>query len=145
MADRVGHKRSLTASIIMMVAAIGWMFLASSQIQFFMIGALAGFAMAGVQSVSRSMVGIATPQGRSAEFYGFFSVAGRTSSFIGPAVYGWVAAEAARGQAVDLAEKAGQRLAVLSIAVFLLVGLGLLMLVNEVRARRAAETAPSEL
>jgi len=150
MADRVGHKRSLTASIIMMVAAIGWMFLASWQIQFFMIGALAGFAMAGVQSVSRSMVGIATPQGRSAEFYGFFSVAGRTSSFIGPAVYGWVAAEAAlwytaRGQAVDQAEKPGQRLAVLSIAVFLLVGLGLLMLVNEVRARRAAETAPSEL
>lgn len=74
-------------------------------------------------------------------------MAGRTSSFIGPAVYGWVAAEAAlwyetQGQSVTLAEQSGQRLAILSIAAFLLAGLVLLWLVNEAQARQAAE--PSE-
>ena len=89
------------------------------------------------------MVGALSPKGRSAEFYGFFAVAGRTSSFIGPTVYGWVAAEAAlwyqaKGQSIRLAEQSGQRLAVLSIAVFLVVGLVLLWFVDEVKGRTAA-------
>ncbi|MBU0703985.1 MAG: MFS transporter, partial [Chloroflexi bacterium] len=74
---------------------------------------------------------------------------GRTSSFIGPAVYGWIAAEAAlwyqaQGQAVALAEQSGQRLAILSIGVFLLVGLILLRFVNEGQAREAARQATGE-
>ncbi|MFQ5576925.1 MAG: MFS transporter, partial [Anaerolineae bacterium] len=110
---------------------------------FFLIGAVAGIAMAGIQSVSRTMVAMFAPAGQSAEFYGFFAVAGRTSSFIGPAVYGWLAAEAAlwyqaRGQAVALAEQSGQRAAILSIAVFLLAGLAMLLFVNEQKARRIA-------
>jgi len=35
------------------------------------------------------------PIGRSAEFYGFFAVAGRTSSFIDPTVFGVIAARMA--------------------------------------------------
>jgi len=120
-----------------------WLRFNQTQTGFFIIGAVAGFAMAGVQSVSRTMVAMFSPPGQSAEFYGFFAVAGRTSSFIGPAVYGWVAAEAAlwyqaQGQAVALAEQSGQRLAILSIGVFLLVGLALLWFVNESKARESA-------
>ena len=90
-----------------------------------------------------------SPPGQSAEFYGFFAVTGRTSSFIGPAVYGWVAAEAAlwyqaQGQAVALAEQSGQRLAILSIGVFLLVGLAMLWFVDESKAREAATQAAGE-
>jgi UMF1 family MFS transporter len=101
--------------------------------------------MAGVQSVSRTMVAMFAPPGRSAGFYGFFAMAGRTSSFIGPAVFGWLAAEAtlwlqAQGQAAALAEQAGHRVAILSIAAFLIVGLALLWFVNEQRARAAART-----
>lgn len=89
------------------------------------------------------MVAMFSPPGQSAEFYGFFAVAGRTSSFIGPTVYGFIAAEAAlwyeaQGQAIDLAEQSGQRLAILSIAVFFAVGLALLYFVNEEKARHAA-------
>ena len=109
---------------------------------FFLIGAVAGFALTGVQSVSRTMVSILSPSGHSAEFYGFFAVAGRTSSFIGPAFYGWLAAEAAlwyqaQGQGVLLAEQSGQRLAILSIIAFLLIGLVLLLFVNETKGRAA--------
>jgi UMF1 family MFS transporter len=102
--------------------------------------------MAGTQSVSRTMVGMFAPPGKGAEFYGFFAMAGRTSSFIGPTVYGIIAAEAAlwyleNGQSETLAEQSGQRLAILSIALFFVVGLGLLMLVNESKARASAAEA----
>ena len=138
--DRIGGKRSLVISILMMIGVVIWLYLNQSLTGFFIIGAFAGFAMAGVQSVSRTMVAMFSPPGQAAEFYGFFAVAGRTSSFIGPAVYGWLAAEAALwyqregGQTVALAEQSGQRLAILSIAAFLLVGMLLLSMVNEKKA-----------
>ena len=141
--DRIGGKRTLALSILMMIGVVLWLYLNQTKTGFFIVGAFAGLAMAGVQSVSRTMVAMFSPPGQSAEFYGFFSVTGRTSSFIGPAVYGWVAAEAAlwyqaHGQTVTLAEQGGQRLAILSIALFLLIGLGLLVFVDEGKARKAA-------
>ncbi len=144
--DRFGGKRALIVSILLMVVAIVLMFFATTSLFFFFVGALAGFAMAGMQSVSRTMVGVLSPVGQSAEFYGFFAVAGRTSSFIGPAVYGGVAYRVAKwyeampGWTAVTAEQAGQRAAILSIGVFLLVGLAVLTSVNERRARTAYRT-----
>ncbi len=141
--DRLGGKRSLIISILLMIVVVFALYFNQTQTGYFMIGAVAGFAMAGTQSVSRTMVGMFSPPGKSAEFYGFFAVAGRTSSFIGPTVYGIVAAEAAlwymsQGQNEVLAEQSGQRLAILSIALFFVIGLGLLLWVNEGKARNAA-------
>lgn len=89
--DKVGYKRSLIYAILGMAAAVIWMLFNNSITGFFIIGALAGFALTGVQSVSRAMVGMFAPKGQSAEFFGLFSVVGRTSSFIGPTVYGFLA------------------------------------------------------
>ncbi|MBK7917483.1 MAG: MFS transporter [Chloroflexi bacterium] len=141
--DRMGGKPSLIVSLLMMMGVVFALYFAQTRTAFFIIGAVAGVAMAGAQSVSRTMVAVFAPPGQGAEFYGFFAVAGRTSSFIGPAVYGWIAAEmalyyAAQGQSVVLAEQSGQRMAILSIAVFLLVGLILLLFVNEKKARATA-------
>jgi UMF1 family MFS transporter len=149
--DRYGGKRSLIIAILMMIGVVTWMYFNQSQLGFYLIGAVAGFAMAGAQSVSRTMVAMFSPPGQAAEFYGFFAVAGRTSSFIGPTVYGFVAAEAAlwyerQGQVATLAEQSGQRLAILSMIAFFLVGLLLLLLVNEAKARRAVgQSAPPDL
>jgi len=135
-ADRVTAKRALVISMVLMLAAVIWMYFNYSLTGFYLIGGLAGFALTGVQSVSRAMVGKLAPDGKSAEFYGFFAVAGRTSSFIGPTVYGWLAAEAAlwyeaQGLSTLAAEQSGQRIALLSIIAFLLVGMVLLLSVNE--------------
>lgn len=89
--DKVGYKRSLIYAILGMAAAVIWMLFNNSITGFFIIGALAGFALTGVQSVSRAVVGMFAPKGQSAEFFGLFSVVGRTSSFIGPTVYGFLA------------------------------------------------------
>ena len=141
--DRIGGKRSLVLSLLMMIGVVFWLYFNQTQVGYFLIGAVAGFAMAGAQSVSRTAVALFSPPAQITEFYGFFAVAGRTSSFIGPAVYGWIAAEAAlsfqaQGQSAITAEQSGQRLAILSIAVFIFAGLLLLLWVNEKRAREAA-------
>lgn len=141
--DRIGGKRALNLAIAMLIVIVLVLFFIRTQTEYFIAGAFAGFAMAGTQSVSRTMVAMFAPLGKSAEFYGFFAMAGRTSSFIGPGVFGWLAAEAAlwfqaQGQSVALAEQAGHRVAILSIAAFLLAGLVLLWFVNEQRAREAA-------
>lgn len=150
-ADRLSGKISLVIFILMMIGAVIGLFVNNSVTGFFIIGGVAGLALSSVQAVSRAMVGILAPQGRSAEFFGFFAVAGRTSSFIGPTIYGIVAAEAAiRFQAqgaqakflwfkalengAPLAEQLGQRMAILPVILFLVVGLVLLLFVKDQRA-----------
>jgi UMF1 family MFS transporter len=144
--DRMGGKPSLVVALIMMIGVVIWLYFNQTLTGFFVIGGAAGIAMAGAQSVSRTMVAMFAPPGQSAEFYGFFAFAGRTSSFIGPLVYSFIAAEAAlwyqrQGQAAITAEQTGQRLAILSIAAFVLVGLILLAFVDEKKAWAAATQA----
>ena len=141
--EKTGFKQALIYSILMMIAAIVWMMFNTTLTGYFIIGALAGFALTGVQSLSRTITGLFAPQNKATEFFGFFAVAGRSSSFIGPTIYGIVAFRAAmffegRGMGTLLAEQAGQRAAILSIAIFLVVGLLILVSVDEKSARKVA-------
>jgi len=143
LADRLGARTALLMSLALMIASVLWMYFNNSVVVFYVIGGIAGFALTAVQSVSRTMVGMLAPEGRSAEFYGFFAVAGRTSSFIGPTIYGLVASRVAlwlqsSGRAAVIAEQTGQRVAVLSIAAFLVLGTLLLLRVNEKAGRAVA-------
>jgi UMF1 family MFS transporter len=146
LASDFGSKQALTSSLLLMVVPVFWLIFSHSRLEFYFIGGLAGFALTGVQSVSRTMVGMLSPPDRSAEFYGFFAVTGRTSSFIGPTIFGLLAAEATEWYqrttqlAPAAAEQAGHRLALVSILVFLLVGLVLLLLVDEEHGRQAARS-----
>lgn len=143
LADRIGPKKSLIISLIAMIAAVTAMLFNKTLTGYFIIASFAGFALTGVQSVSRAIIGLFSPAGQSAEFYGFFAVAGRTSSFIGPTLYGILAAEVAqmyvsRGMDVVLAEQSGQRAALFSVLAFLIVGFIALLVVNERRAKEDA-------
>lgn len=144
LADDFGGKRSLILSVLLTIAPVIWLYFSYSRLEFYIIGGLAGFALTGVQSVSRSVVGMFSPPAKSAEFYGFFAVTGRTSSFIGPTVFGMLAAWSTERytrvhqMAEMAAEQAGHRIALFSIVAFLLVGLVLLLLVDEEKGRAAA-------
>jgi UMF1 family MFS transporter len=148
--ERAGFMRALIASLVLMIAAVAWMFFNSTLVGFFVIASIAGFALTGVQVVTRTMTAVFAPKGQSAEFYSFFAIAGRTSSFIGPTVYGFLATGVAlrleaQGMGTLLAEQAGQRAGIISIAVFLFTGLAVLLSVKEKRARQAAlEYAPAD-
>jgi UMF1 family MFS transporter len=148
-ANDFGGKRSLIVSLLLTAVPVIWLYFTRSRLAFYFIGALAGFALTGVQSVSRTLVGMFSPPGKSAEFYGFFAVVGRTSSFIGPTVFGvlahWATQQAeAQGLITQLAEQQGHRVALFSIIAFLVVGFVLLLVVNERRARAAALVAGEE-
>lgn len=155
MADRFSGKVSLVTFLILMLASVVGLFADESVTGFYILGGVAGLALSSVQAVSRAMVGLLAPPGQSAEFYGFFAVAGRTSSFIGPTIYGFVAAEAAlwfeaQGEKASFlwfeyleggapyAEQLGQRVALLPVMVFLIVGLVMLLFVDE-KSTRSAE------
>jgi UMF1 family MFS transporter len=142
--EKAGFKKALMISLVLMLGCIILMLFNKSLVGYFIITSLAGFALTGVQAVSRTMTGYFAPEGQSAEFYSFESVAGRTSSFIGPTVYGLLAGGIAiwlekQGTATLVAEQTGQRAGILSIAVFLIIGMIVLTTVNEKRARQAAE------
>ncbi len=143
LADRMSAKRALLLSVAIMIGTVFWMIENSSDTLFFVIGGMAGFAMAGLQSVSRTMVAKLCPKDRATEFFGLFAVAGRSSSFIGPAIFGWVAADiAAEYMSANMgaleAEQLGLRLASYIIIGFLVVGGAVLMFVNEQRGVEAA-------
>ena len=155
MADRWSGKASLIIFLMLMIGSVVGLFVVESVAGFYVVGGIAGLALSSVQAVSRAMVGALAPPGRSAEFYGFFAVAGRTSSFIGPTIYGIVAAEAAiffeaQGEGASFlwfkflegggpfAEQLGQRVAILPVILFLIVGTILLLGVNENKARKMA-------
>ena len=94
--------------------------------------------------ISRTMTGLFAPEAKSAEFFGFFAVAGQSLAFVGPVTFGTLAAWlATRFQKSGLdalhAEQNGTRAALVMIAIFLVVGLIILLFVNEKRARQVAE------
>lgn len=139
-------KIALNISLTLMIGCVIWLYFAQSVMVFYIIGGVAGFALTGVQSVSRTLVGVMAPEGKSAEFYGFFSVAGRTSSFIGPTIFGFVVAAATNNFIAQnyphlLAEQMGHRLALFSIIAFLVVGMIILQTVKLPRVR-AHDPAP---
>jgi len=141
--EKAGYKQVLIYSILLMIIAVVWMIFNTTLTGYFIIGALAGFALTGVQSLSRTITGLFAPENKVTEFFSFFAVAGKSSSFIGPTIYGIIAFRTAlyfegQGMGTLLAEQYGQRAGLFSIALFLVVGLLLLVSVNEQRARKVA-------
>lgn len=140
---RLGGKFSLSLALVLMILVVAGLFFVSSLSGFYGIGALAGFALTGVQSVSRTVVGQVCPEDKAAEFYGLFSVAGQISAFTGPAIYGFLATALAlrlfeaQGFSALAAEAAGLQNALFAVIAFLGAGLTLLLFVN--RWRRAEE------
>jgi UMF1 family MFS transporter len=117
------------------LAVLGMMASTGSAI-FYVLAMVAGFAIAGQQSVSRTLVAKLSPVDQSAEFFGLFSVAGRTSSVMGPALFGWLAADLAGnfirdGMDAGAAEQAGMRLALGVIIAFIVIGTLILLLMKD--------------
>src|SRR5512136_1988689 len=86
--NKYSSKQAILYSLVMLMAVIGCLYITDSKTLFYFIGALAGFSLSGVQAVSRTLVSQLSPQTKTTEFYGFLSVAGRTSTAVGPFVFG---------------------------------------------------------
>lgn len=138
--DKKSSKEAIILSLLILIASITGLFFIKQILWFYVIGFFAGFSLSGAQAVSRTMVSQLAPATKTAEFYGFLSVAGRTSTFVGPLVFGTLSYRANNwylnhGYEARLAEQNGLIWAIGSIAAFLLVGLLALLLVKRVTAR----------
>lgn len=138
--DKKSSKEAIIVSLIILIASITGLFFVKDIIMFFVVGFLAGFSLSGAQAVSRTMVSQLAPATKTAEFYGFLSVAGRTSTFIGPLVFGTISYRANNwyvnhGFDTTLAEQYGLFWAIGSILLFLVVGLLIMMIVKRVTAK----------
>lgn len=135
--NKYSSKQALIYSLIMLIAVVFVLFFVNTIPSFYIIGALAGFSLSGVQAVSRTMVSQLAPANKTTEFYGFLSVAGRTSTFFGPVVFGSLYGGMAhwylkQGVTEALAKSHGMLWAIGSIILFLVVGLIFLLLVKKV-------------
>ncbi len=142
--DRVSSKRAIIISLIILITSMVGLFFINNMLGFFIIGAFAGFSLSGAQAVSRTMVSQLAPESKTTEFYGFLSVAGRTSTFVGPLVFGAISFNmhnyyVNKGMAELAAEQAGQYWGIGSILIFLFVGLLILLSVREVTASNPME------
>jgi MFS transporter, UMF1 family len=141
---RLGGKFSLTISLVLMIVTVALLFVTHSLTGFNLVGALAGFALTGVQSISRTVVGQVCPVDKAAEFYGLFSTVDQISAFTGPAIFGLLATFLAlrvygpSGMAAHAAEIAGHQMALISIVAFLVIGLVLTLFVKNWKREVAA-------
>lgn len=126
--DRLGSVPTLGITLAIWIAALVLAYAGESRAVFWLVANLVGIALGSSQSAGRALIGLFSPPGRSAEFFGLWGLAGKLASVIGPLSYGLI---------VYLSH-GNQRLALLSTAAFFIAGLLLLLTVDERRGRAAA-------
>ncbi len=130
LADRLGNRTIIIATLAAWVAVVFWAFFMKSKAEFWTIGGVLAFIIAGTQSASRSLFGLFTPTENTAEFFGIYVFTGKLGSFIGPLTFG-ITVQYFTTNPIESIEPL--RIALLTLAVFLLAGIALLGFVNEGR------------
>ena len=123
--DSLGPKKVLTGSLILWIAVGLSVYLVRSPTVFFGLAVLVGFGLGSVQAASRAFMASLTPDGREAEMFGFYAFCGKSSSIVGPTLFGFLA----------VASGGNQRLAVMALTVLMGTGLLLLRRVEDPKAR----------
>jgi len=126
--DKIGSVHALSVSLGIWIAAVLMAFFADEPADLWITGNLVGLAMGASQSIGRALVGQFTPVAYTGEFFGLWGVANRLAAIIGPMSYGLV----------NFWSGGNHRVAILSTLIFFVVGLGMLMTVNEQRGKAAA-------
>lgn len=127
LAGWVGAKRSIIISLVIWagvtIYAYGGMQGDTRVTEFFILGFFIALVMGGSQAISRSLFAQMIPRGKEAEYYSFYEVSERGTSWIGPLLFGVM------NQAFG-----SLRPAILSLIFFFVMGLVLLPFVNEKKA-----------
>ncbi|HEY3312519.1 MAG TPA: MFS transporter [Anaerolineales bacterium] len=127
LAGWIGAKQSIIVSLVIwagvVIYAYGGLYGESRVMQFFVLGAFIALVMGGSQAISRSLFSQMIPTGKEAEFYSFYEVSERGTSWIGPLLFGLT------NQLFG-----NLRLAILSLIFFFVVGLLILPFVNVPKA-----------
>lgn len=127
LAKWVGAKRSILISLVIWAGVVTYAYGGlkgeSRVLEFWILGAFIALVMGGSQAISRSLFAQMIPQGKEAEYYAFYEVSERGTSWIGPLLFGLV------NQMFG-----SLRPAILSLIFFFVMGLIILPFVNVKKA-----------
>jgi UMF1 family MFS transporter len=127
LATWVGAKRAIIISLAIWSAVVIYAYFGlkgdNRAFEFLVLGVVIALVLGGSQAISRSLFAQMIPTGREAEFYSFYEVSDRGTSWIGPLLFGLM------NQIFG-----SLRPAILSLIFFFVVGLVTLPLVNEAKA-----------
>jgi len=130
-AAALGTKRAIITSLVIWTGTVtyayGWLRTAG---QFFVLGAVIAIVLGGSQALSRALYSLMIPKGQEAEYFSLYEVSERGTSWLGPLLFG-----------LALQFTGSYRIAILSLSVFFMLGLGLLTFVD---VRRAVIEAGNE-
>ncbi len=89
--ERIGARAGVLVGLVVYVVITIWAFFLDSALEFYLMAATLGLVQGGVQSLSRSLFGRMVPEGKSAEYYGFYNMVGKFGTVLGPALMGALA------------------------------------------------------
>ena len=124
---RIGTKRALFIALAVYTVATIIGFFMTTVTQFFLLAALVATVQGGAQALSRALFSRLIPVHKASEFFGFYAVAERFATVLGPLVF-----------TLSVLMTGSSRFAVLFIITFFAAGAGLLALVDEEEGMRAA-------
>ncbi len=130
--DLLGPKRVVMIVLVQWVVVIASVYVVQTKMQFFVVAVLAGTGLGAIQAASRAFMSTLIPHGKEADYFGFFSLCGKSAAMIGPILFGTVS-HAAGGN---------QRIAILSVLILFVIGGALL---SRVRAGGPTAGAPAAL
>lgn len=125
--DRIGATRTVQIALVLWILVCGGAYFAQTKTAFWGVALFAGLGIGSLQSASRAIVGLFAPREKTAEFFGFWGLAGKAAYMVGPLLFGEIASAVG-----------SQRVAMLSTAAFFVLGLIGMSFVDERRGRAAA-------
>jgi MFS transporter, UMF1 family len=127
LANWVGAKRSILVSLVIWAGVVTYAYFGLKSenrvLEFFILGAFIAIVLGGSQAISRSLYAQIIPSGKQAEYYSFYEISERGTSWIGPLLFGLV------NQIFG-----SLRPAILSLIFFFVMGLIILPFVNVKKA-----------
>ena len=94
LASWVGAKRAIIVSLVIWAGVVIYAYFGlkgeSRVLEFFILGAFIALVMGGSQAISRSLYAQIIPSGKQAEYYSFYEISERGTSWIGPLLFGLV-------------------------------------------------------
>jgi UMF1 family MFS transporter len=132
LADRWGAKRVIAWSLVVWigVVAAAYFLQAHQPLQFYALALVLSIVMGGTQALSRSLYSSMIPRGKEGEYFSLYEISSSGSSALGPLLFG-----------LALQFTGSYRVAIFSLVVFFVVGLGLLIPLNVRRAITASGNA----
>ncbi|OJF15466.1 MFS transporter [Couchioplanes caeruleus] len=135
-AEHIGARRTvLLALALWLLVILGAFWLPEGEpVPFMLLGVGIGLVMGGSQALSRSLFSQLIPEGREGEYYGFYEISDKGTSWLGPLAFGLV---------FQLTNS--YRIGIVSLVVFFVLGGILLAMVPMRRAIVAAGNTPPRL